>query len=121
MNRFYFKKLIVSGGGHKSSSIDFIRGFNLIIGPSNTGKSFIMACLDYALGAMPKANHPSKVIDANEGYEFVTLEIKTANGDVTLKRKIGENKIEVTSSDTAVESGCYSVKSNTKKNINSVF
>lgn len=121
MNRFYFKKLIVSGGGHKSSSIDFIRGFNLIIGPSNTGKSFIMACLDYALGAMPKANHPSKVIDANEGYEFVTLEIKTANGDVTLKRKIGDNKIEVTSSDTAVESGCYSVKSNTKKNINSVF
>ena len=121
MNRFYLKKLIVTGGQHQSSVIEFNRGFNLIIGPSNTGKSFIMDCLDYALGATPSKRHPSKVLDANNGYELISLELITQGGCVTLNRKIGDSKIEVISSDSSIENGCYSVSKQAKKNINSVF
>lgn len=121
MNRFYLKKLIVAGGQHQSSVIEFNQGFNLIIGPSNTGKSFIMDCLDYVLGATPTKTHPSKVIDANNGYELISLELITQGGCVTLNRKIGDSKIEVISSDSSIENGCYSVSNQAKKNINSVF
>ena len=121
MNRFYLKKLIVAGGQHQSSVIEFNRGFNLIIGPSNTGKSFIMDCLDYALGATPSKRHPSKVLDANNGYELISLELITQGGYVTLNRKIGDSKIEVISADSSIENGRYSVSNQAKKNINSVF
>lgn len=109
MNRFYLNKLIVSGGQHQSSIIEFNPGFNLIIGPSNTGKSFIMDCLDYALGASPSKTHPSKVLDANNGYELISLELTTQGGSVTLNRKIGDSKIEVISSDPSIKNGRYSV------------
>lgn len=121
MNRFYLNKLIVSGGQHQSSIIEFNPGFNLIIGPSNTGKSFIMDCLDYALGASPSKTHPSKVLDANNGYELISLELTTQGGSVTLNRKIGDSKIEVISSDPSIKNGRYSVSNTAKKNINSVF
>lgn len=121
MNRFYLKKLIVAGGQHQSSVIEFNQGFNLIIGPSNTGKSFIMDCLDYVLGATPSKTHPSKVIDANNGYDLISLELITQRGCVTLNRKIGDSKIEVISSDSSIENGRYSVSNQAKKNINSVF
>lgn len=50
MNRFILKKLTVSGGGHEDSILNFSNGLNLIIGPSNTGKSLIMDCIDYVFG-----------------------------------------------------------------------
>lgn len=54
MNRFYIDKLTVSGGGHKTSTIDFKPGLNFILGPSNTGKSLVMDCLDYVFGFTPQ-------------------------------------------------------------------
>lgn len=53
MNRFYIEKLMVSGGGHHASVIDFKPGLNFILGPSNTGKSLVMDCLDYMFGFEP--------------------------------------------------------------------
>lgn len=46
MNRFYIDKLTVFGGGHKTTVINFKPGLNFILGPSNTGKSLVMDCLD---------------------------------------------------------------------------
>ena len=80
-----------------------------------------MDCLDYVLGATPSKTHPSKVIDANNGYELISLELITQGGCVTLHRKIGDSKIEVISSDSSIENGRYSVSNQAKKNINSVF
>lgn len=95
MNRFYIEKLMVSGGGHHASVIDFKPGLNFILGPSNTGKSLVMDCLDYMFGFTPKKNKPSKIVDNNNGYELITLQLATANGTVILERKIGESKITV--------------------------
>ena len=63
--RFTLEKLTVSGGGHLNSIIEFQDGLNLIIGPSNTGKSLIMDCIDYAFGFTPRVDKPSKIVDNN--------------------------------------------------------
>ena len=121
MNRFYIEKLIVSGGWHKDTVIDFKPGLNFILGPSNTGKSLIMECLDYVFGFSPKKNRPSKIVDNQYGYEYVTLHLATGTGSVILKRKIGDSKILVSGTDPTVEHGTYSVSHNAKKNINAVY
>ena len=56
MNRLYIEKLVVSGGGHRTTVINFKPGLNFILGPSNTGKSLVMDCLDYMFGFSPKKN-----------------------------------------------------------------
>lgn len=47
----YIKKLIVSGGGKEPSVLEFDEGLNIICGPSNTGKSYILECIDYLFGS----------------------------------------------------------------------
>ena len=121
MNRFYIKKLIVSGGGHNAAVIDFKPGLNFILGPSNTGKSLVMDCLDYMFGFSPKKDHPSKIVDNHYGYERIALHLATANGTVILERKIGDTKITVSSTDPTVDAGTYSVGHKAKKNINAVY
>lgn len=121
MNRFYIDKLIVSGGGHTTTVIDFKPGLNFILGPSNTGKSLVMDCLDYAFGFTPKKNRPSKIVDDNYGYERVALHLITGNGTVILERKIGNTKIAVSGTDPTVDHGTYSVGHKAKKNINAVY
>lgn len=121
MNRFYIDKLTVSGGGHKTTVIDFKSSLNFILGPSNTGKSLVMDCLDYAFGFTPKKNRPSKIVDNNYGYERIALHLVTANGTVILERKIGDTKIAVSGTDPTVDHGTYSVGHKAKKNINAVY
>lgn len=121
MNRFYIDKLIVSGGGHTTTVIDFKPGLNFILGPSNTGKSLVMDCLDYAFGFTPKKNRPSKIVDNNYGYERIALHLVTNNGMVILERKIGDTKIAVSGTDPTVDHGTYSVGHKSKKNINAVY
>ena len=121
MNRFYIDKLIVSGGGHTTTVIDFKPGLNFILGPSNTGKSLVMDCLDYAFGFTPTKNRPSKIVDNNYGYERIALHLVTDNGMVILERKIGDTKIAVSGTDPTVDHGTYSVGHKSKKNINAVY
>lgn len=121
MNRFYIEKLVVSGGGHKTTVIDFTPGLNFILGPSNTGKSLIMDCIDYVFGFTPRKNHPSKIVDNNYGYERIALHLATGKGTVILERKIGDSKISVSGTAPDVDHGSYSISHNAKKNINAVF
>lgn len=121
MSRFTLKKLIVSGGGHQDSVLDFSDGLNLIIGPSNTGKSLIMDCIDYVFGFTPKTNRPSKIVDNKHGYTHVSLILKTEKGDVTLEREIGQPKIRVISNNSDITSGTYSSNHTAKKNLNDIL
>ena len=121
MNRFYIEKLVVSGGGHKTTVIDFKPGLNFILGPSNTGKSLIMDCIDYVFGFTPRKNRPSKIVDNNYGYECIALHLITGKGTVILERKIGDSKITVSGTAPDVDHGSYSVSHNAKKNINAVY
>ena len=114
MNRFYIEKLVVSGGGHKTTVIDFKPGLNFILGPSNTGKSLIMDCIDYVFGFTPRKNRPSKIVDNNYGYECIALHLITGKGTVILERKIGDSKITVSGTAPDVDHGSYSVSHNAK-------
>lgn len=121
MDRFYLEKLVVSGGSHKASVIKFGPGINFILGPSNTGKTMVMECIDYALGFQPRKDRPSKIVENSNGYERVTLHLRTAGGTVILERKIGTPHVMVSGTDPSVDHGKYSVGHKAKKNTNALF
>ncbi|MGX7092418.1 AAA family ATPase [Hutsoniella sourekii] len=121
MNRLILHKLIISGGGHKDSIIRFTEGFNLIIGPSNTGKSLIMECIDYAFGYIPKKGYPSKIVDNNHGYTNIELVLQKNENRISLKRKIGTNQIHVKSNIPDIENDTYRASTNAKKSISDVL
>ena len=83
---FALRRLALTGPGKVAAEVRFARGLNVIGGPSDSGKSFIAQCLDYALGggALPKE------IPEAEGYSSVDLEIE-GNDDqrvYTLERSL---------------------------------
>lgn len=47
---FAIRRLSLLGLGKAPAEVTFTRGLNVVAGPSDTGKSFIAQCLDYALG-----------------------------------------------------------------------
>lgn len=83
---FVLRRLALTGPGKASAQVTFTRGLNVIAGPSDTGKSYIAQCLDYALGS----GDPPKEIPEAEGYSSVVLELE-ANNDkrlYTLERSL---------------------------------
>lgn len=115
---FYIEKIIVTGSGKMDSIIELSNGVNIIYGPSNTGKTYIVKCIDYMFGS------EREPIDISTGYQYIKIIVRTQCGTITMSRKIGENKIEVSSNDNNVLSGKYATKSsrtNYDKTINSVW
>ena len=115
---FYIEKLIVTGSGKTDSTIELSDGVNIIYGPSNTGKTYIMKCIDYMFGS------DKEPFDTSTGYEYVKIIVKTMQGTLTMRRKIGENKIQVDSTDSNISSGKYATKANRNnydKTINSIW
>lgn len=115
---FYIEKIIVTGSGKTDSIIELSNGVNIIYGPSNTGKTYIVKCIDYMFGS------EREPIDISTGYQHIKIIVRTQCGTITMSRKIGENKIEVSSNDNNVPSGKYATKAsrtNYDKTINSVW
>lgn len=106
---FYIEKLIISGSGKRDSIIELGKGTNIIYGPSNTGKSYIVKCIDFLFGSKKEP------IDVSLGYEYIKLVVKSDCGRMTMSRKIGENKIDVSSNDPRISSGKYEATANAKK------
>ena len=102
MNKgFYIKELILSGPGKESAIVNFTDRLNLITGPSNTGKSWIPDCINYALGA------GSLRMD-EDGYTHIRMTLSNKGGDISIRREIGKNDMDITSSRQDIESGTYS-------------
>ena len=115
---FYIERIIVTGSGKPDSIIELSNGVNIIYGPSNTGKTYIVKCIDYMFGS------EREPIDISTGYQYIKIIVRTQCGTITMSRKIGENKIEVSSNDNNVPSGKYATKAsrtNYDKTINSVW
>lgn len=81
---FYIEQVKISGAGKKDAVVDFIDGVNLILAPSNSGKSLIMECIDYCFGYIYQSGKKwpdySEKIKSLDGYTAVSIKIKTANG-----------------------------------------
>lgn len=82
---FYFSRLEARGTDRPPACIDFRPGLNVISGASDTGKSYLVDCLDYMLGG----GTPPKDIDESRGYESLWLEIRDwEDGPLTLERSL---------------------------------
>lgn len=91
---FVIRRLALTGLAKEPALVTFTHGLNVIAGPSDTGKSFIVQCLDYALGS----GDPPKLIPEAEGYDSVVLEIE-ANSDArvyTLVRSLRGGEVRCT-------------------------
>lgn len=120
MAQFYIEKLVVTGIGKKSSSVEFSDGLNFIVGPSNTGKSYIADAIDYLFGLNPSINKPFR-FDSSLGYDCFTMHTRTPNGAVVFQRKMGENKISVSGTDPNFEYRDYNLGHTSKYNISNVW
>lgn len=88
---FALRRLALTGPGKQPAEVIFTRGLNVIAGPSDTGKSFIAQCLDYALGS---GKRPKEIPEV-DGYSSAVLEIE-ANKDrrvYTLERSLRGGEI----------------------------
>ncbi|WP_237228812.1 hypothetical protein [Rubinisphaera sp. JC750] len=82
---FYFSRIEARGKGKTPAAIDFAKGLTVVSGASDTGKSYLLQCLDFMTGA----STPPDEIDEAAGYETLWLEIITWGGAVfTLERSL---------------------------------
>ena len=50
MKNFYIEKITVSGPNRQDSIVEFTPGLTIISGPSNTGKTCIVKCINFIFG-----------------------------------------------------------------------
>lgn len=86
------------------SEVTFGPNLNIILGPSQCGKTMILKCIDYLLGAK---NPPFKVEQFN--VSEVRMGIETESGSVTLSRGIGSSQGTIKSNSPLLRSGTYSI------------
>jgi len=96
---FHITRLTLSGIGVPKAEVCFKTGLNVVSGPSDTGKTFIVQCIDFMFGA---STSPKSIPEA-EPYDLLQIGLCTPDeadeiilergirgGDVNLYRKSGE-------------------------------
>ncbi len=118
MNRFYIKEIAASGADVQYSSIVFEPGVNILHGPSNTGKSYVIACIDFMFAATD-----APFTRSSTGYDLIHMVLESADGGrVAMQRKIvdgtgkkigkdvGEKSVEITESNVeGIDIGTYDI------------
>ena len=74
---FYLSWLKLTGPEVKDAQVSFEPGLNVIWGASETGKSFIFACIDFMLGR----SEPPKKIAELRGYTTGWLALTERDGN----------------------------------------
>ncbi|PHR93481.1 MAG: hypothetical protein COA78_32790 [Blastopirellula sp.] len=81
----YISEIRLTGKGKTDASIRFQPGTNVVSGDSDTGKSYLLRCVDYVFGA----EEMTKVFAEAAGYEIVWLELVNAEQEtLTLARHL---------------------------------
>lgn len=115
MKDFYISSIGASGPGVATSEVELQNGVNIIHGPSNTGKSMVLDCVDYMLGASEAPLNP-----ADTKYDTVFMRLTNSNGEtLLLERKVrtdngsgkSDSKIHIESSYPEIPTGDYSTSS----------
>lgn len=75
MSRFYITQVAAFGPKVEFSAIELKDGVNFIVGPSNTGKSYMINCIDFMLGR--KEPSFSKV---DTGYDKIHINLESDDG-----------------------------------------
>lgn len=87
------REVRLTGASKKDASIRFVPGGNVIAGVSDSGKSYILRCVDFVLGA----EEMTKKIDEAVGYEFAYIEFANSDGtkSLTFKRHLNGGDVSV--------------------------
>lgn len=104
---FYIKKVGLLGQ-KGDSFLELQKGLNIVGGSSNTGKSIIVECIDYALGDK----------DYNielDGYDSVYLVLSHNKGEIKITRKLAHGYVTIDSNNPLVPSGEYPIKKKSGK------
>ncbi|MEV7649155.1 AAA family ATPase [Arthrobacter sp. NPDC089319] len=92
--RMKLRHLTFLGRGVDPASIDFNERLTAIVGPSDTGKSFILDSINYALGGKELRSIPEV-----EGYTHLLLGFSVDGTIATLLRPLNGGKFELYNSD----------------------
>lgn len=84
MNRIILNKLVLSSDNKSPAIVEFKAGFNAITGASDTGKSLIFQCIEYALGGSRTPKSPPEGRD----YTDVYLTLSSAEKVYTIHRSL---------------------------------
>lgn len=71
------REILLSGKGVPDASVKFGPGPNVIAGESDTGKSYLLHCLDYIFGA----DELKKRVPEAESYEQLSVEFQNSAGE----------------------------------------
>lgn len=112
---FYIKKLTLLNEKGSTSTLDLDPGLNIIYGKSNTGKSMIVDCIDYMLGAKEHR------FDTKLGIKKIILLIDVDGKNLTMSREVDSNNIEVSGDVVGIDNGTYKIGNVKKNNLNSVW
>lgn len=107
--QFWISSITVAGHPAKpDSSVTFTQGLNVIYGSSNSGKSWVLDCIDYAFGK----DADKFAFDDTTGYSEVRMRLATPHGVISLRRPIGKGSttVEVVSTHPDISSGSYKAK-----------
>jgi hypothetical protein len=86
------RKIELSGKGLPNATVDFGSGPNVIAGESDTGKSYLLHCLDYIFGA----DELRKRIPEAEPYETLAVEFQNSAGEtLSLVRSLSGGDLSV--------------------------
>lgn len=86
------REIRLVGPGKEPGQLRFEPGGNVVSGDSDTGKSYMLRCIDFVLGA----DEMTKVIDEAAGYDRVLLEFENEKNEfLTLGRPLGGGDILV--------------------------
>ena len=116
MRRFHITQIAAWGDNVEYSSVSFKDGVNFIVGPSNTGKSYVIGCIDFMFGGKEV---PFSMIDT--GYHTVRMKLESDDGfSLTATRKIeegevgdkGSNIVEVTTDLPDIKGNKFSISDN---------
>ena len=89
---FQLRKLVLRGAGVMDAMETFEPGGNILAGESDTGKSYLLHCIDYVFGA----DELRKRIPEAEVYSDIFVELENSAGEfLTLKRHLAGGKIAV--------------------------
>jgi AAA15 family ATPase/GTPase len=80
---FYIKSVVVKGEQVQDTQVDFVKGCNVIYGPSDTGKTSLYSVIEFLLG---KSSNP-KIPLEGKGYTDFLMEIHTYGEEKETNRK----------------------------------
>lgn len=98
MNRIVLVHLTLVGPNVAPATVEFGRHANVVRGPSDTGKSFVVDAIDFMLGASSL-----KEVPEGSGYEVALLGISDADGQsITLSRAVRGGEFGLWESDLRI-------------------